>query len=59
MKKYLIERMLEASTWRNIVILISGLFGHEMAQTEAMTIVTVGMQIAGAIGVMLPDKIRK
>jgi hypothetical protein len=55
MKAYMIERMKEPSTWRGIVLLLTAI-GVPVAPAMADAIVSVGLAIAGLIGVATPDK---
>jgi len=55
MKAYMIERMKEPSTWRGIVLLLTAI-GVPVAPAMADAIVSVGLAVAGLIGVATPDK---
>jgi hypothetical protein len=55
MKDYFLERMKEASTWRGIILLLTAA-GVPIAPALADSIITVGLAIAGMIGVVTPDK---
>lgn len=55
MKDYVLERMKEASTWRGIILLLTAA-GVPIAPALADSIITVGLAIAGMIGVVTPDK---
>ena len=55
MKAYVIERMKEPSTWRGIVLLLTAI-GVPVAPALADAIVSVGLAVAGLIGVATPDK---
>ena len=55
MKAYMIERMKEPSTWRGIVLLLTAI-GVPVAPAMAEAIVSVGLAVAGLIGVATPDK---
>ena len=55
MKAYMIERLKEPSTWRGIVLLLTAI-GVPVAPAMADAIVSVGLAIAGLIGVATPDK---
>lgn len=54
MKDYLVARLRESSTWRGIVMLLTAA-GVALNAAQMEAIVSVGMAIAGAIGVFLPD----
>lgn len=55
MHPYLAARLKEPSTWRGIVLLLTA-FGVPIAPAMADTIVSVGLAVAGFIGVAAPDK---
>ena len=55
MKAYMIERLKEPSTWRGIVLLLTAI-GVPVAPAMADAIVSVGLAVAGLIGVATPDK---
>ena len=51
---YLLARLKEASTWRGIVLLLTA-FGVQVAPEVQDAIISVGIAVAGAIGVLFPD----
>lgn len=54
MKDYFLSRLREASTWRGMIMLLTAAgVALNAAQTEA--VVSVGMALAGLLGVFLPD----
>lgn len=54
MKDYLVSRLRESSTWRGLVMLATAAgVVLSAAQTEAL--IALGMAVAGAIAVFLPD----
>ena len=55
MKNYLLDRMREPSTWRGIIMLLTAI-GVPVAPAMADAIVSVGLAVAGLIGVATPDK---
>lgn len=55
MKTYLLERMREPSTWRGIIMLLTAI-GVPVAPAMADAIISVGLAVAGLIGVATPDK---
>lgn len=55
MKQYLLERAKEPSTWRGAILLLTAL-GVPVAPELANAIVSVGLAVAGLIGVVTPDK---
>lgn len=50
------ELLKEPSTWRGIVLLITGIFGLSLAETQVDCIINVGFLIAGVIGAGVRDK---
>ena len=55
MKTYLLEHMREPSTWRGIIMLLTAI-GVPVAPAMADAIISVGLAVAGLIGVATPDK---
>jgi hypothetical protein len=55
MHPYVVERLKEPSTWRGIVLLLTAL-GVPIAPAMADTVVSIGLAIAGFVGVATPDK---
>ena len=55
MKDYLVNRAKEASTWRGIILLLTAV-GVPIAPAMADAIVSVGLALAGAVGVLTADK---
>ena len=55
MKAYMIERLKEPSTWRGIIMLLTAI-GVPVAPAMADAIISVGLAVAGLIGVATPDK---
>ena len=51
---YLLARLKEASTWRGIVLLLTA-FGVQVAPEVQEAVISVGITVAGAIGVLFPD----
>ncbi len=54
MKSYLINRAKEPSTWRGIVLLLTAV-GVPVAPAMSEAIVSVGLAVAGLIGVVTAD----
>ncbi len=54
-KRYLIERFQEPSTWRGFILILTA-FGVQIAPDKIEAIVTGGLFLAGLIGASLPDK---
>lgn len=53
-KSYLIDRAKEPSTWRGIVLLLTAV-GVPVAPAMSEAIVSVGLAVAGLIGVVTAD----
>lgn len=51
LKDYLLDRLREPSTWRGIVMLLTGL-GVGISPELAESIIAVGVSLAGVIGVV-------
>ena len=51
---YLLARLKEASTWRGIALLLT-VFGIQVAPEVQEEIISVGIAVAGAVGVLFPD----
>lgn len=58
MKEYLINRLKEPSTWRGLIMMATA-FGMTLSQEQSYAIASFGMALAGGIGVVSPDKLRK
>ena len=55
MKEYVIERLKEASTWRGIILLLTGA-GIQIAPEIQSLVISIGVALAGMIRVATPDK---
>lgn len=55
MKDYLLARAKEPSTWRGLFLLLTAI-GVPVAPEMANAIITVGLGLAGAVGVATADK---
>lgn len=55
LKRYLLDRAREASTWRGLVLIASAL-GASLTPERAEAIVTAGLAVAGIVGAALPDR---
>jgi hypothetical protein len=55
MKDYFVERAKEPSTWRGIILLLTAV-GVPIAPAMAEAIISVGLALAGAIGVVSAEK---
>ena len=54
-KKYIIERGKEASTWRGLVFILTA-FGVGITPDLAAAILSAGVGVVGLIGALFPDK---
>ena len=57
--RYILKRLLEASTVRGLVIFIGSIIGYHFSDTQTNDIVYIILGIAGLIGTLLPDVIGK
>ena len=55
MKEYILARAKEPSIWRGLFLILTPI-GVPVAPEMANAIITIGLGIAGAIGVAAPDK---
>lgn len=55
MQEYIKERLKEPSTWRGL-ILIATAFGVPIAPAMGEAIITIGLALAGGVGVITADK---
>lgn len=55
MKNYILDRAKEPSTWRGLILVLTAA-GVPIAPGMAEAIVSVGLALAGLIGVITPDK---
>lgn len=58
MRDFLINRLKEPSSWRGL-ILIATAFGIDLNPEQAYAIASLGMALAGGVGIIAPDKLRK
>ena len=54
LKVYVINRAKEASTWRGIIMLLTAV-GLKITPEMADAIISVGIAVAGLVGMLLPD----
>lgn len=54
-KKYIKARLKEPSTWRGIILLLTAV-GVPIAPAMGEAVITVGLALAGGVGVVMPDK---
>ena len=55
MKDYLLARAKEPSSWRGLILLLTAA-GVPIAPGMAEALISVGLAVAGLIGVATPDK---
>ena len=54
LKVYVINRAKEASTWRGVIMLLTAV-GLKITPEMADAIISVGIAVAGLVGMLLPD----
>ena len=54
---YLLARLKEASTWRGIALLLTAI-GVQVAPEVQEAVISVGIAVAGAVGVLFPDSMK-
>jgi len=55
MKQYILDRAKEPSSWRGLILLLTAI-GVPVAPAMAEAIITVGLAVAGLVGVATPDQ---
>ncbi|WP_024303319.1 hypothetical protein [Pseudogulbenkiania sp. MAI-1] len=55
LKRYLLARAREASTWRGLVLVATAL-GVSLSPEQQEAIVTAGLFVAGIVGALMPDQ---
>ena len=53
-KRYMVERLKEASTWRGIILVLTAA-GVPVAPAMAEQVIAVGMALAGLVGILTAD----
>jgi hypothetical protein len=56
---YLRARLVEASTLRGLILLGAGIGGVTLSDSDANTLVSAGQIVAGALGAVLADRLKK
>jgi hypothetical protein len=56
MRDYIVSQLSQASTWRGMVLIFTA-YGAKLSPDRAEAIVVVGLFIAGAVAVLLPDEL--
>jgi hypothetical protein len=59
MVKYMIDRFYEASTWRGLILVITGIAGATLSLDEETSLISLGLALSGAVGAFLPDRFKK
>ena len=54
LKLYVVNRAKEASTWRGVIMLLTAV-GLNISPEMADAIISVGIAVAGLVGILLPD----
>jgi hypothetical protein len=54
LKLYVVNRAKEASTWRGVIMLLTAV-GLKITPEMADAIISVGISVAGLVGILLPD----
>ena len=54
LKQYVVNRAKEASTWRGVIMLLTAV-GLKITPEMADAIISVGIAVAGLVGMLLPD----
>ena len=54
LKVYVVNRAKEASTWRGVIMLLTAV-GLKISPEMADAIISVGIAVAGLVGMLLPD----
>lgn len=54
LKLYVVNRAKEASTWRGVIMLLTAV-GLKITPEMADAIISVGIAVAGLMGMLLPD----
>lgn len=54
-RKFFIDRIGEASTWRGLIAVITAC-GIQISPETALQIITIGTGLAGVVGMLFPDK---
>lgn len=56
---YLINRLKEASTWRGFILFVAGVFGWQMPPGIQETVIAGGVALAGVVGAVVPDSVKR
>lgn len=58
-KSFIVSRLYEASTWRGLILFITGVIGYNLTPEQQAALVTVALAIVGAIAMFTPDNAKK
>ena len=53
--KYVLDRLQEASTWRGVILFVTGVAGYSMPPEMLSQIVAAGVGLAGLVGMFTKD----
>lgn len=56
---YVLERLKEPSTWRGIVLFLTGVLGFKLDGHLQDVVIASGVALSGLAGLVLPDRLRK
>lgn len=59
MKKFILARLHEPSTWRASIWVLTSFGVVAFKGEQAESIIALGMALSGAVGVVAPDKLSK
>ena len=55
---YILNRLKETSTWRGIILVATAAGAHWSPESQE-AIITVGVGLAGVVGALIPDNLKK
>lgn len=58
MKDFFLNRLKEPSTWRGLVLVATS-FGMHLSPDQSYAIASLGLALAGFVGTVSPDRVRK
>jgi len=56
MRDYIVSQLSQASTWRGLILVFTA-YGAKLEPDKAEAIVVIGLFLAGAFAVLLPDEL--
>ena len=57
MRKYILARLNEVTTWQGIVFIITSLFLNNATPEQAQSYILLGLGLSGLMGAAFPDKL--